>query len=1016
MSHPFSKNSYLNMSSRKLNPGSLSQDLRALSQSSDSLSYIQRCYRALASGNAIQQKIATLTIQRIHVLGISRLNLNAKNELLSLFLDCKTETHKTLSQNYLQSLDLPENASIVKLNLEFLDNQKISSGLISRFYNTEWSYTAFDCNGLNLSNVVTIALSSPASIFFIEHLNPLNIATAIAMKIIWGSLIVCVYEPDLHPPSQEIDVLPISVPSNTLNFLSEILTLRPLISADTLATIMPLFDIRILPLNKKGDSSRFVVSSQSCNESVYMYGHQDYTGAWLEQLIREFTSELIPKSLDYITNRTIYRSCISKTVAPSSLSTEFNNINSLEARTIRFPKMIDLLTRQNEISALTYPRTKQKADKKVLRVLIGTLYSGESELEQLKISLSRQRYPVAEHFIVRNLPNVKAHNTLYDYFLGSDYDIMIKLDADMVLTDPLFIERLAKACIWASGVAIIQSSILDYYSGGEIQGVNCYTKLFRWDSQQTDSIFTDRSTFKGLKRIVLWSTFIRSVIHCPSPHPFQAFHFGIHRSLKIRAACASKNYESSIEQLMYLEKLRTRYKYNVHSPALAYAYAGYLHGMSESISDKDIDYRSDVLRQIFEKLASLSFRELNEYIRKMETMERKEEDQFLRDFKSLARRLSSIRLNQIGLLIPHLLSFGGIFRFIEISVAFQARGILSHIIVPDEEFDEDGVSWINANYGELSIMRLSRAIELNWDVVICGDFSSGIMCHLPFFKTRIRCAYLLNGWQHRYINKRQIEAVTPEVIIANSSYCSDHYPDLLPVVVPGGINFNRVSLFKKDFHRDIDVSNDVVKVVCPSGRLKLRKRFSDALSALNILASKGFRIELHTFDVIEVQINESAHLRHIHHMGLARDTLFQLLSNMDLGLYPEEDAGWNNPVAEAACCCVPVVCTPAGTVDFISHELSGFVVPPQSPELIAEFAERLILDSDLRALFAKNAYKAIQSFDWQQTADKLISIFEETRHSKEPAYSSIGIKGVESLLREIAPVQSSRHADDQMET
>jgi glycosyltransferase involved in cell wall biosynthesis len=391
----------------------------------------------------------------------------------------------------------------------------------------------------------------------------------------------------------------------------------------------------------------------------------------------------------------------------------------------------------------------------------------------------------------------------------------------------------------------------------------------------------------------------------------------------------------------------------------------------------------------------------------MESMEKQYKDRSIRDLKALARRLTSIGLHKIGLLIPHLHSFGGIFRFIELSLAFQTRGFISYIIVPDEAFDEERISWINANYGKLSIMRLSQAIHLNWDVVICGDFSSGIMCHLPFFKTRIRCSYLLNGWQHRYINKKQIEAVSPELVVANSSYCSDHYPDLFPVVVPGGINFNRVSQFKKLIHRDIDVSSDVVKVVCPSGRLKPRKRFSDALAALNLLASKGFRIELHTFDVIEVQVDENENLRHKHHMGLGRDALFQLLSNMDIGIYPEEDAGWNNPVAEAACCCLPVVCTPAGTVDFISHELSGLVVPPKSPDLIAEFAEKLILDSALREFIAKNAYKSIQSFDWQQTADRLINIFEETRHSKEPACSSIGINGVEHLLREIAPIQES---------
>ncbi len=118
---------------------------------------------------------------------------------------------------------------------------------------------------------------------------------------------------------------------------------------------------------------------------------------------------------------------------------------------------------------------------------------------------------------------------------------------------------------------------------------------------------------------------------------------------------------------------------------------------------------------------------------------------------------------------------------------------------------------------------------------------------------------------------------------------------------------------------------------------------------------------------------------------------------MDLGVYPEEDAGWNNPVAEAAACCLPVVCTSAGTSDFIKHSVSGYVVPPRSPEALADCLELLILNRQIRELHAVNAFKSIMSFDWQKVADRLIECFTDTRKSAA-CPSHAGLKGVKSLL------------------
>lgn len=57
---------------------------------------------------------------------------------------------------------------------------------------------------------------------------------------------------------------------------------------------------------------------------------------------------------------------------------------------------------------------------------------------------------------------------------------------------------------------------------------------------------------------------------------------------------------------------------------------------------------------------------------------------------------------------------------------------------------------------------------------------------------------------------------------------------------------------------------------------------------------------------------------------------------------------WGRDVIEAMCCGVPVVAT-GSSQEFVVNGKTGFLVPPQTPELLAEAVERLLRDKDLRA-------------------------------------------------------------------
>lgn len=66
--------------------------------------------------------------------------------------------------------------------------------------------------------------------------------------------------------------------------------------------------------------------------------------------------------------------------------------------------------------------------------------------------------------------------------------------------------------------------------------------------------------------------------------------------------------------------------------------------------------------------------------------------------------------------------------------------------------------------------------------------------------------------------------------------------------------------------------------------------------------------------------------------GISQEKMAEKYSSADIFVEASWQAGWNNPVAEAMACKVPVVCTDIGGVkDFAFHEKTALLVPPEGP-------------------------------------------------------------------------------------
>lgn len=169
-----------------------------------------------------------------------------------------------------------------------------------------------------------------------------------------------------------------------------------------------------------------------------------------------------------------------------------------------------------------------------VRIYIGTLFSGENELEACRESVKRQTCPYITHEIFSHLPNKEAHETLYARFmeLQGQFDYFIKLDADMVLVHESVIEEM---------VALFRShdrldhgvfTVQDWYSGTPIKGLHMFTPRVTW-KRSRENLFVDEAPMREGEKHFFSGPPSPVAYHSPDPSLEEAFLFGFHRGLKV---------------------------------------------------------------------------------------------------------------------------------------------------------------------------------------------------------------------------------------------------------------------------------------------------------------------------------------------------------------------------------------------------------------------------------------------------------------------------------------------------
>ena len=245
-----------------------------------------------------------------------------------------------------------------------------------------------------------------------------------------------------------------------------------------------------------------------------------------------------------------------------------------------------------------------------MKILVGILYCIENEFDECIAAIEQQTHQDYEYFVLRDLPNKEAHDMLYKTFMqrAKEFDLFMKVDADMVLVRSTFFEEIATKFRNDSEMDFLAVSVDDYFTNQPVLGLNIYRNTVRWPITR-ENIFVDRNAI--YKNPYIDNTELApAAYHCPNPSKFQAYHFGLHKAVKLRQHGNKDNTFHS-----YLMATYNNFKVK-NELLLGFAIIGAIVALENGFGHQEVDYANKNTLAHFATIESYSIKEIQRAIRK----------------------------------------------------------------------------------------------------------------------------------------------------------------------------------------------------------------------------------------------------------------------------------------------------------------------------------------------------------------------------------------------------------------
>lgn len=322
----------------------------------------------------------------------------------------------------------------------------------------------------------------------------------------------------------------------------------------------------------------------------------------------------------------------------------------------------------------------------------------------------------------------------------------------------------------------------------------------------------------------------------------------------------------------------------------------------------------------------------------------------------------------LGVLLPHTKLYGGVKRFLELGNIFVEKGHRFIVFTPD------GIppTWFNFK-GEMATFNniTSTPIDALWTTTV--KFMPIVLAsparHKIFYHVR------KSDKVKKIMQNPQVE------VFACSSNVYDYDLKKFGRKAFKAIGGVTVSNYKpKD---NYEVRNRPF-VVLAYGRIVERVKGTHyVVKACEKLYAKGYNIKLLLFDT---PVDEEAKKRIKFFtckcpfefiVGHPFDRNWEIFNRADCFVSAENPrySGWNNTVAEAMACAVPIITTKAGTDDLIKDKING-IRSARYKFCFRKHIKTLYNNEVLRQQYGRTAREDIMKFDWSVVAEKILTYLQ----------------------------------------
>lgn len=332
----------------------------------------------------------------------------------------------------------------------------------------------------------------------------------------------------------------------------------------------------------------------------------------------------------------------------------------------------------------------------------------------------------------------------------------------------------------------------------------------------------------------------------------------------------------------------------------------------------------------------------------------------------------------------------------------DARGGASKYIAA-QEAEKRGLPFTTCESNRRIDFKLLTSIrktikESQVHIVHCHGYKADVYGCLAAWDTGVKTVSTLHGWLGSSMKMEVYEKLdwfvhrflVDKVITVSNAYQKKLVETGVPsgkvVTVPNAINLNDFLTPKhnaKDFRKEWNI-RESHKVVGIIGRLAREK-------AHEIFIRSCAQVVKRFMNVTFVIVGEGYRLRELKEMvsalGLENTILFAGYQNDIASVYRALDVviltlvreGLPVSLLEAASMCKPVVATDVGGVsEAVINEKTGFVVPVNDTEAIADKVVKILSDDTLAETFGKNGQRFVQDhFSPESASDRIVRLYGE---------------------------------------